>query len=97
MDKPVVVAKGARLLAERIKQIARDHRVPVIENKPLARALYEHVPVGSAVPSAFFNAVAELLAYVYSMQGKLEAKALRQRARIRAKGGLVLSPEPGNN
>jgi flagellar biosynthetic protein FlhB len=97
MEKPQVIAKGARLLAERIKEIAREHRIPVIENKPLARALFENVPVGASVPSAFFNAIAELLAYVYSMQGKLEEKAMRQRERIRKKGGLVLSPDAGHN
>lgn len=97
MDAPRVIAKGARLLAQRIKQIAKEHRIPVLENKPLARALYESTPVGGAVPSALFDAVAQLLAYVYQMQGKLLEKARRNRERVMKKGGLVLSPDAGNN
>jgi flagellar biosynthetic protein FlhB len=93
MDSPRVIAKGARLLAQRIKDIARQHKIPVMENKPLARALYETTPVGGAVPSALFDAVAQLLAYVYQMQGTLLEKARRNRERVAKKGGLVLSPD----
>ena len=97
MDAPRVIAKGARLLAERIKEIAREHQIPVMENKPLARALFESTPVGAQVPSALFDAVAQLLAFVYQMQGKLAEKARRNRERIAKKGGLVLSPPSGEN
>ena len=97
MDAPRVIAKGARLLAERIKEIAREHQIPVMENKPLARALYESTPVGAQVPSALFDAVAQLLAFVYQMQGKLAEKARRNRERIAKKGGLVLSAPSGEN
>jgi len=62
---PVVVAKGADLVAKRIREIAQENRVAVIENPPLARALYRAVDVGKVIPSEFFRAVAELLAYVY--------------------------------
>lgn len=97
LDKPQVIAKGSRFLAERIKEIAKDNGIPVLENKPLARALYENVPVGAAIPAPFFNAVAELLAFVYKMQGTMEEKVRRQQAYIARKGGLVLSPEADNN
>jgi flagellar biosynthetic protein FlhB len=96
MDAPVVVAKGARLMAERIKSIAAEHKIPVMENKPLARALYAGVPVGAQVPSTFFAAIAEVLAFVYQTQGTLEIKARENHRRIAAKrmqNTLGLGPE----
>jgi flagellar biosynthetic protein FlhB len=65
MKAPLVVAKGSRLNALRIKEIAKRHQVPVIENKPLARLLFKHARVGGEIPAQFYAAVAELLAYVY--------------------------------
>jgi flagellar biosynthesis protein FlhB len=62
---PVVVAKGADLMAKRIRKIAREHEVMIIENPPLARVLYRDVEVGQFIPPEFFRAVAEILAYVY--------------------------------
>ncbi len=62
---PRVVAKGAGHVAERIKQIARDHGVMVREDKPLARSLYRQVEVGQLIPEELYRAVAEVLAYVY--------------------------------
>jgi flagellar biosynthetic protein FlhB len=62
---PVVVAKGADFLAQRIRELAREHEVSVVENPPLARALYRSVEVGKMIPPEFFRAVAELLAYIY--------------------------------
>lgn len=67
MAAPKVIAKGADYLALRIRQIARQHSVPIVERKPLARALYREVPVGHEVPEQFYKAVAEILAYVYRM------------------------------
>jgi flagellar biosynthetic protein FlhB len=67
-EAPQVVAKGADLLAHRIREIAREHDVPVLENKPLARALYGSVEVGDEIPVELFSAVAEVLAYVYSLR-----------------------------
>lgn len=64
---PVVVAKGARKLAEKIRHLAREHGVPVVENKPLARALWRGVEVGEAIPEALYEAVAEVLAYVWRL------------------------------
>ncbi len=67
---PKVVAKGKAHLAEHIKKIARECKIPVIERKPLARALYKSVEVGQEIPYEFYKAVAELLAYVYRIKGK---------------------------
>ena len=89
MDAPMVIAKGARLMAERIKKAAKENGIPVMENKPLARELYANCPVGSAVPGSLFSAVAELLAYVYQVQGTLAQKAEQNRRRIYQKTGKL--------
>jgi flagellar biosynthetic protein FlhB len=62
---PIVVAMGERKLAERIKKLARDHGVPTIENKPVARALLATCKVGRSIPPALYAAVAEILAFVF--------------------------------
>ncbi|RMG60630.1 MAG: flagellar biosynthesis protein FlhB [Deltaproteobacteria bacterium] len=67
---PVVVAKGANLLAERIKEIARKNDVPIFEDRPLARALYK-LDVGQEIPEMLYRAVAAILAQVYRMKGKV--------------------------
>ncbi len=67
---PVVVGMGERKLAERIKLLARQAGVPMIENKPLARALLATCKVGAPIPPAMYVAVAEILAYVYKMRGR---------------------------
>ena len=67
MAAPQVIAKGSQLVAERIKEIAREHRVPVVEAPPLARALHRHVEVGDTIPGTLFTAVAQVLAYVYQL------------------------------
>jgi flagellar biosynthesis protein FlhB len=66
-DAPIVVAKGKRLTAARIRQIAEDSGVSVIERKPLARAMYSQIEVGKAVPPGYYKAISELLAYLYRM------------------------------
>lgn len=68
MGAPMVVAKGENLLAQRIKELGRKAGVPVLEEPPLARALYAAVPVGQYVPANLFHAVAEVLAWVYSLR-----------------------------
>jgi flagellar biosynthetic protein FlhB len=73
MDTPVVVAKGKRLIAERIRQIAADAGVPIVEDKPLARAMYDKVEIGDRIPVEFFTAVAEILAYVYRLKNRTAA------------------------
>ena len=70
MLAPIVCAKGAGLLAARIRRLALEHNVPIVEKKSLAQALYKDVDVGSPVPDKVFAAVAEILAYVYQLKGK---------------------------
>jgi flagellar biosynthesis protein FlhB len=69
MVAPQVVAKGAALIAERIKEIGRDHDVPTVENKPLAQVLYKTCEIGDTIPDSLYRAVAEILAYVYRLRG----------------------------
>lgn len=71
MAAPKVVAKGANLVAEKIKEIAREHKVPIIENKPLARSLYQQVEVDQEIPNELYAAISEVLIYVYRLNGKL--------------------------
>ena len=68
MSAPVVVAKGAGLIAEKIKELARGSSVPIVENKPLARMLFKLVEVNKAIPENLYKAVAEVLAYVYNLK-----------------------------
>jgi len=65
-----VIAKGADLVAQRIKDIARKNNIPIVENVPLARALHKSVKVGKTVPRSLYQAIAEVLAYVYRLRGK---------------------------
>ncbi len=69
MIAPVVTAKGADAVAERIKEIARENNVPIVENKVLARTLYKLVEIGDFIPVDLYRAVAEVLAYVYKLKG----------------------------
>jgi len=68
MNAPIVVAKGARIIAEKIKEIAKKHNIPLIENKWLAQALYKSVEIGEEIPVKFYKAVAEILAYIYRLK-----------------------------
>jgi flagellar biosynthesis protein FlhB len=70
MAAPRVVAKGADLIAQRIKEIARQNNIPLVENVPLARALHKNIKVGGTIPRSLYQAVAEVLAYVYRLKGK---------------------------
>src|SRR3989339_1547032 len=67
---PVVLAKGQRKVAERIREIAFEHNIPIIENKPLAWALWKAVDIGEQIPVELYKAVAEVLAYVYRLKNK---------------------------
>ena len=67
MEAPVVTAKGQDHIAENIKRIARDSAVPIIENKPLARALFAEVEIGDSIPVKYYEAVATVLRQVYSL------------------------------
>lgn len=70
-DAPYVVAKGADYLAQKIKDVAKENHIEIVENKPLARMLYANVDVGSVVPPELYQAVAEVLAFVYHLQGRV--------------------------
>jgi flagellar biosynthetic protein FlhB len=70
MNAPKVLAKGAGEIAARIKEIANAHNIPIVENKGLAQALYRLVDIGAEVPVQFYQAVAEVLAYVYKLKGR---------------------------
>ncbi len=65
MEAPKVVAKGVGFLALKIKELAQDHGIPMVENRPLARTLYKSVKIGEYIPASLYKAVAEILAYVY--------------------------------
>jgi flagellar biosynthetic protein FlhB len=68
---PVVLAKGADYLALKIKEIAKENNIQIVENKPLARMLYANVDVDQQIPQELYQAVAEVLAMVYKAQGKI--------------------------
>ncbi len=86
MGAPRVTAKGADLIALRIRQLARQNDVPIVERPPLARALYWGTEVGQEIPLEHYEAVAELLAYVYRIDTRAEQKFKRQtRAETRAR------------
>ncbi len=68
MRAPRVVAKGQDLTAQRIRELAGEHRVPIVEAPPLARALYRHAELGDEVPESLYTAVAEVLAYVFQLR-----------------------------
>ncbi|HLA36297.1 MAG TPA: flagellar biosynthesis protein FlhB [Rhodocyclaceae bacterium] len=67
MEAPVVLAMGINLVAQRIRDIATEHRIPLLEAPPLARALYRHAEIGDAIPAPLYSAVAEVMAYVYQL------------------------------
>ena len=70
---PTLIAKGQDYLAMRIKEVAKESKVEIVENKPLARSIYDTVDIGQAIPSELYQAVAEVLAFVYSLKGKTKA------------------------
>jgi len=76
MTAPLVVAKGKNYLALRIRQKATEHQVPIVENPPLAQALYKSAEVGQEIPPHLYRAVAEILAYVFRIvNGRPPARA----------------------
>ncbi|MFN2462117.1 MAG: flagellar biosynthesis protein FlhB, partial [Candidatus Velthaea sp.] len=68
MDAPVLVAKGADLIAKRIRELATEHGIPIMENPPLARTLYDKVQLDSPVPPNLYAAVAQVIAFVYKLK-----------------------------
>lgn len=79
MEAPTVVAKGARRIAERIRELAVEHDVPIVERPELARALFRDIEIGGHVPEALFTAVAEVLAYIYEIDRR-ESKIAERMA-----------------
>ena len=77
MHAPRVVAKGADLMAQRIREIAAENGIPILERKPLARALFKMCDVGDEIPEEFYSTVAEILAYVYELTGKMKEQRLQ--------------------
>jgi flagellar biosynthetic protein FlhB len=73
MPAPIVVAKGAGFVAQKIKAIATDNDIPLVENKPLARTMFKSTEVGDFIPADLYRAVAEILAYVYRLKGLVNA------------------------
>lgn len=70
-EAPILLAKGADFLAQKIKEIAKEHNIEIVENKPLARMLYYNVEVGAEIPPELYQMTAEVLAYVYGLKNKL--------------------------
>lgn len=88
MKAPLLLAKGERIVAEEIKSIAEEHEIPIVENEPLARSVYRMTKVGQEIPPTLYQAVAEVLAFVY--------KKRRERAERRKKVAKTpLKPEVG--
>lgn len=79
MQAPVVVAKGMRLVAQRIREIAVENRVPIVQKPPLAREMYRLVPLNAPVPEALFVAVAEVLSYVYRIDRRQAKRREREQ------------------
>jgi flagellar biosynthetic protein FlhB len=75
MAAPVCVAKGVDALALRIRAVAEEHDVPVVENPPLARALYAAIEIDEPVPAEHFKAVAQVIGYVFRLRGKMPGRA----------------------
>ncbi len=86
MAAPLVVAKGLDLLALKIREIAQDRGIPVMENRPLAQALYKGVEVGDVIPSALYHAVAEILVLVYKAQEEVKRRDAQRRAAANTSG-----------
>jgi flagellar biosynthetic protein FlhB len=81
MPAPIVVAKGRNLLAEKIKQLARENGIMLVENRPLAQALYKSVEVGDAIPAKLYQAVAEILAMVFRAQSEVRRNDAERRSK----------------
>jgi len=74
MGAPRLVAKGKRRVAERIREIAAEHHIPIVENPALARTLFDAVELDQEIPETLYKAVAEVLAYVYQLKGRSPVK-----------------------
>jgi len=82
MEAPVLVAKGSGFIARKIRELAEEHGVPVVENKPLARAIYESMELGEEIPEHLYKAMAEVLAFIYKLKGTKKRGASSGRASV---------------
>ncbi len=73
MVAPMILAKGADLIAEKIRELAREHGIPIVENKPLARTIFKTLKIGQAIPRELYTAVAEVLSYVFRLKKKVKS------------------------
>lgn len=87
MEAPIVVAKGQDLIAQEIKEVARWSGIPMVENRPLAQALYRSVEIGSPIPAKLYTAVADILAFVFRARAEAARAAARNRATSPETGG----------
>jgi flagellar biosynthetic protein FlhB len=94
MPAPILVAKGLDVLAAKIKEVARERDIPIMENKPLAQALYKGADVGDAIPSALYHAVAEILVMVYKAEAEVKQRDAQRRAA--ATRAAANKPAPNN-
>ncbi len=92
---PRVVAKGSDLLAQRIRELAREHNVPVLESPPLARALYRHVDLDTEIPETLYGAVAEVLVYVFRLKRYFSDGGVAPEAPRSVPVPTALDPGPG--
>ena len=74
MRAPILLAKGKRLVAQSIKDLANEHNIPIVEDQPLARRMYENTEVNGEIPQEYYKAVAEILAFVYKIKQKKKKK-----------------------
>jgi flagellar biosynthesis protein FlhB len=93
MDAPVVVAKGRNLIAAQIKEAARWHGIPMVENVPLAHALYRAVEIGQAIPAQLYTVVAEILAAIWRAQSKAVQNQAQANAAAQAQSAASSAPE----
>jgi len=82
MEAPVLVAKGSGFIARKIRELAEEHGVPVVENKPLARAIFESMELGEEIPEHLYKAMAEVLAFIYKLKGAKKRGASSGRASV---------------
>src|SRR5262249_2848038 len=97
MNAPRVIAKGAFLLAARIRELAAENGVPVLEAPPLARALYRHAELDREIPVALYTAVAEVLAYVHQLRHALAGGRPLPVPREELAVPAGLDPEPARS
>ena len=93
MESPMLVAKGTELFAKKIKEIAQEHNIPVIENPPVARALYRFVEINRQIPPDLYKAIAEILIFVYKLKKTTKQEQERIKQTALEKGDIMAQKE----